>query len=468
MFNESCPNHNICTFERILFSILAIFYGIINFTKIIIFTGTKLMIKKYFYSSGLFSNIFVLVLGTFAAQLIPLLLQSVLRRIYTPEDFGAIAIFISITGIFVMLSTLRYEMAIALSKKRADAVNLFFLALLISLVFNAIFFLIILIYKSQIAALINLSPSYSYILYFSPLSIFLFSSYQAINYYLVREKAFSQISINKISRRVFEGITQTGLGIAKNPHGLLVGDIVGHFAHNITGFYQIIRKGFTFRLFSFKRQLKLAKEYKDFPLINLMPSFFNAICIHIIVLLVAMFYGEEIVGYVDLTRLVLAVPAAMLTLSVSQVLLQNVSEKSREGLSIKKDIDRLFLGLSVIGLSMIAVILLIGTWAFQLYAGEVYKVSGVFAQILVFAAAVKIIVSPISIIFVALKKIKILGAWQICNFVLLCSLYFFRNLDIVDFLKVYAAIDFFSYVVLFFLLKNLIRKYESSLKLQSS
>jgi O-antigen/teichoic acid export membrane protein len=421
------------------------------------------MIKKYFQGSDLFSNIITLIFGTFLAQLIPILLQSVLRRIYSAEDFGAIAIFISITGIFVMFSTLRYEMAINLPKKKADAVNLAFLALIISFAFNLLLFTTIMFFKDNIAAFLNLSTEYSYILYFSPLSIFLFSSYQTINYYLVREKAFKAISVNKVSRRIAEGVVQTGLGIARNPSGLLIGDLSGHVINNVTGWYQVFRKGFSFRYFSFKRQFELAKIYKEFPVINLIPSFFNAICLNMVVILISMFYSEEIVGYFDLTRLVLAVPAAMLTLSISQVLLQNVSQKNQKGESIIADIKKLFLLLTVIGVSMVVVILLIAPWAFQIYAGEVYKVSGVYSQILVPAAALKIIVSPISIIFVALKRIKIISIWQIANFLLLCSLYFFRNLEILDFLKVYVIIDLISYSVFFVLIVKLVKDYEKSI-----
>ncbi|MFW5792645.1 MAG: lipopolysaccharide biosynthesis protein [Bacteroidota bacterium] len=422
------------------------------------------MLKKFIKGSDLIPNIMTLVFGTFLAQLIPILLQSVLRRIYTAEDFGAIAVFISITSIFVMFSTLRYEIAINLPKKKADAVNLVFLSLFFSFVFNIILFLIIFFFNKTIVNLINLSPQHSYILYFSPLSIFLFSTYQTINYYLVREKAFGDISKNKVSRRMAEGIVQTGFGFLKNPYGLLIGDIAGHITHNLAALYQAIKKGFTFRLFSVRRQIELAIEYKEFPLVNLFPSFLNAICLNIVVIFISIFYSSEIVGYFDLTRLVLAVPAMMLTLSISQVLLQNVTQKRNNSESIKNDIKKLLIGLSFVGTTMVIVILLIAPWAFKLYAGEAYRISGVFSQILVPAAALKIIVSPISIVFIALKKIKIISIWQISNFVLLCSLYFFRHLEIVDFLKVYVAIDIISYSVFFLLIINLIKKYEQSIK----
>ncbi len=422
------------------------------------------MIRKYFQGSDLFSNIITLVFGTFLAQMIPILLQSVLRRIYSPEDFGAIAVFISITAIFVIFSTLRYEMAINLPKKKADAVNLVFLSLFLSFVFNALLFICVLLFKNQIASILNLSSEYSYILYFSPVSIFLFSSYQTINYYLVREKAFKAISANKVSRRIAEGATQTSLGLTGKSYGLLAGDIFGHLINNITGWYQVIRKGFSFRFFSFKRQKELALTYKEFPLINLIPSFFNAICLNMVVLLVAMFYSEEVVGYFDLTRLVLAVPAAMLTLSISQVLLQNISQKNQKKESIVSDIKKLIILLTVIGITMVLVILVLAPWAFSIYAGDAYYTSGIYAQILVPAAAIKIIVSPISIIFVALKRIKIISIWQIANFILLCCLYFFRHLDVIDFLKIYVLMDVVSYLVFFILIIRLVKKYESSLK----
>lgn len=63
-------------------------------------------------------NIFTLLSGTIIAQAIPIAISPILTRIYTPDDFGVFALFLAISSVFGSISTAKYELAIALPKKR--------------------------------------------------------------------------------------------------------------------------------------------------------------------------------------------------------------------------------------------------------------------------------------------------------------------------------------------------------------
>jgi lipopolysaccharide exporter len=425
------------------------------------------MAIKFIRFNELFRNISTLVAGTLVAQFIVVVIQIFLRRIFPAEDFGAFAIYISITGILMILATFRYEMAIVLPEKTSDATNMVFLGIILSFLFNLILFFVIFFFKDQFADLLNLKPSYSFILYFSPVSIFLFSSYQVINYYLVREKKYNAVSVNKISRRFAEGVTQTGLGMAgKYSTGLIYGDITGHLVNNIAGWVQLIRGGFIFRYFSIRSQWQLLLKFREFPVYNLIPSFLNAASMHLPLIMIARLYAQETAAYFDLTRWVLAFPASLLALSISQVMLQSISEKSRKKLSIRSDIRQLIVVLSIISATMVIFIMLWGPWLFSIYAGSEYRISGVFAQILVAGAAIKLVVSPLSSTFIALNRIRLGSVWQAAYFICICSLFLLDGLEVIDFLKIYLAIDIFMYGIYLALILSIVGKYEKNLKNQ--
>ncbi len=63
-------------------------------------------------------NILTLMTGSTIAQAIPIAISPILTRLYTPEDFGVLALFTSLVTIFSVISTGRYEFAIMLPKKR--------------------------------------------------------------------------------------------------------------------------------------------------------------------------------------------------------------------------------------------------------------------------------------------------------------------------------------------------------------
>ncbi|MCK5335612.1 MAG: translocase, partial [Gammaproteobacteria bacterium] len=79
------------------------------------------MIKKNLPKEESSRNVLTLMTGTSIAQAIPIAISPLLTRIYTPNDFGVYALFISIATIFGSIANARYEMAIMLPHKDEDA-----------------------------------------------------------------------------------------------------------------------------------------------------------------------------------------------------------------------------------------------------------------------------------------------------------------------------------------------------------
>ena len=66
-------------------------------------------------------HVLTLLSGTVAAQLIVLLMQPILTRIYGPSAFGGYILFQSLFTTLASVAALRYDMAIMLPRKDADA-----------------------------------------------------------------------------------------------------------------------------------------------------------------------------------------------------------------------------------------------------------------------------------------------------------------------------------------------------------
>ena len=83
-------------------------------------------------------NILVLASGTTLAQSIPIAVSPILTRIFSPEDFGILAVYIAIVTILSVVVTGRYEQAIMLPKSQRDAVHIVILSMFIALIFSLI------------------------------------------------------------------------------------------------------------------------------------------------------------------------------------------------------------------------------------------------------------------------------------------------------------------------------------------
>lgn len=420
--------------------------------------------KKILLKSEIAKNSFTLVIGTVLAQAIPLVLQPVLRRIYSPEDFGVFAVYLNIIGILIIMASFRYEAAIVLPKNDIESANILSLSFIINFIFCSIIFILLLFFKDFFCELINFPNTYSNYLYFLPFTAMFFSFYQSINYWLIRQKAFKASSINKISRRGVEGGVQLALGYKSFSFGLVIGDFSGNLANLISGINQIRKNNFSIKFLSKKKIFYVIKKYKEFPLYNFLPTLLSTAATLLPFIFINKLYSSETVGYLDLARLVLSIPLAFLSVTLSQVVFQQVTFKKNNQQSIKGDLLSVLWFLLSVAIIELVVILLWGPALFGYVFGDIYNISGVYSQILVYSFIMNFFISSFSSIFISLNKIKLMSIWQISYFLIICCLLFFKNFDIIEFIKFYVLFEIFMYSVYCIMLYKVVSEYETNLK----
>src|SRR6056300_1116690 len=96
----------------------------------------KKQVHSALFGSEFNRSVFTLMIGSTLAQAIPIAITPVLTRLYTPEDFGLLALFIAMISILSSIVNGQYEQAIILPKKEEDAINIAALSLLIAICFS--------------------------------------------------------------------------------------------------------------------------------------------------------------------------------------------------------------------------------------------------------------------------------------------------------------------------------------------
>lgn len=412
--------------------------------------------------SELFRNTSLLISGTTLSQLIPILLQPLLRRSLSIEMFGAYSVYISIIGILVIICSFKYDVPIVLSSNDKEASNIFFLSVLINLCFNIVLFIFIAAFKSGIAEFINLNNSYSNYLLFVPLGTFLMGLYQSISNLLLRKKLFNSLTTNKFIRRGFEGAVQVSLKFAQFPHFLIYGDLIGHFSNVSSGIYQLLKNGFSFQHYSIVKMRYVMSRYAEYPRYNLLPAFMTACSTLLPAIFINKFYSLETAGYMDLSRMLLMVPVALISLSLSSVLLQRTSEKYKGKKSIYKELRLIFFALSALGALEIIVISFFGETIFRIF-GPGWGYSAIISKIYVWSCALALVVNSFYGLFISLNKIKLLSIWQVYYFALIMSLVFFRNAEFLNFIKVYVILESICTLTMAVMLVYIVTAYEKQI-----
>jgi O-antigen/teichoic acid export membrane protein len=417
--------------------------------------------------SELLRNASVLISGAIIAQLISILLQPLLRRLYTPASFGMFSVYMSLVGIIVIVSSLRYDDTIVLPESDKESINLLGLSLIFNLLINFIIFLIVLVLGKRLISFLNLPSSFPvFILYIIPLSTLLLGTYQSLNAWLIRKKKYYAVSVNKLVRRSSEGAAQVSFAFLKIFNGLIYSDIIGQTANLTITAIQSRRSGLTLKLVSLPKLKYVLHKFSEFPKFNLLPAMMSTCSYLLPPIFINKYFSPELAGFFDLSKLVLSIPLAFIASSLTSVLLQRISEKYNRNESILNDIKPVFLTVCSISVLEIIVILIFGEGLFKIVFGKQWLISGSISKIMVWSFALNFMVSSFTSIFVSMRRIKTYSIWQSIYFVAIISLLFFKNLPFNDFIKVYVLIEVLCYITVAAILFFIIYRYESSVRVE--
>jgi O-antigen/teichoic acid export membrane protein len=429
------------------------------------------LIKPYsvftnlFLKSELLRSATVLVSGAIIAQMISILLQPLLRRLFTAEEFGIYSVYLSLVGIIIVASSLRYDDAIVLPKSDKESVNLLGLSLIFNLTINLTILIIVLLSGEGIKAFLNLPENFPVsLLAIIPIGAFLFSSYGSLNAWLIRKKKYIAISVNKLVRRSTEGVSQVGLALLKIPNGLIYSDLIGQVANVATVAVQTRGTGLNLRQISIPKLKYVLRKYSEFPKYNLIPALMSSSSYLLPVIFINKFFSPESAGFFDLSKLVLSIPLAFIASSLSSVLLQKVSEKYNRKESFINDLKPVIIMVGMISFAEILLIMFFGEDIFKIAFGKQWIASGSISRIMVWSFAINFIVASLSNIFVAMRRIKSYSLWQFCYFLAIISLVLFKHLPFTDFLKIYVLIEVVCYLVIGCMMIFIIYRYEAEIR----
>jgi len=285
------------------------------------------IIKKYINKSEFVKNSLTLFTGTSIAQLIPLIFSPVLSRLYSPEDFGVLALYMSFASILAVFATGRYEMAIVLPKKDSDAINIFSLSVIISVILGLLVTAAVLLFNSEITELAG-NKNISFYLYFLPLTVFSLGLYKSLNYWFNRRNRFKNIAKSKViaSSVNFTTAITTGF-LKKGSFGLVFGWITGQFSSALYLLGVIISKDKAhFKSINKAKIIAVFKRYRKFPLFDTWSELLNVLSVQFPIIILTQYYGDNITGHYSFAYKILLVPFSLLAFSMGQAFFKRANE----------------------------------------------------------------------------------------------------------------------------------------------
>ncbi|MGJ0308719.1 lipopolysaccharide biosynthesis protein [Aliarcobacter cryaerophilus] len=390
-------------------------------------------------------NVLILMTGTTVAQSIPIAISPILTRIYTPNDFGVWALYISIITILSSFITGKYELAILIPKNNKKAKDLVFLTLFLSFICSILIFLLIFIFIDSILILFN-NQDIRMWLYFVPFNIFFISTVSTLYYYNNRLKNYKILSKNQIIQSTSQGFFNLLIGyLNKLNGGLVLGTILANF---ISFLHFIYKTKTIFNKYEIKGDniIKVSKEYVKFPKYNLTSNFLENVSSQMPIILLGAFFNSTIVGFYSLSQRLVSIPIGIIGRSIGDVF----REEAAKQLTIKGNCREIFLTTfkKLLFISILPFILFyfIAPQLFDIVFGNYWIVAGEYARILTPLFFLQFISNPLSNMFMIAEKQEYDLILQIYLLIVVC-LSFYVGYYIFDNVKISLYIFTFFYSI---------------------
>ncbi len=390
-------------------------------------------IKSYFEKHKFIKNIATLMSGTVLAQLITFLSMLLITNFYTASDFGVYALFISVSSIFIVIATGRYELAIILPKHHGTALNILVLIAFISLLFCSALFIFVFFSYSFIIKYFDFQLDYN-VLKLLAVFVFFSSLSQAFYYFFNRFAEYKIMSLSRLIYSLTNALMMYFFGkyiIINN--GLLISCVVTNIV--IVAFYLFVFfKKYRNYFFNIKLSVikKVAFRYKDFPKYGLFGASLQNIAIQFPIFLLSSFYSNLIVGFYSLCHRSITAPLQIITSAFGDVFRHEASIAFNKNGNCKKAFINFAKKLICFGLILFMPLLIFGKEIYSYVFGNEWKTAGLYAQILAPMFIIRIVASPLSTVSVIAEKQSLDLVFQIIIIAVvaiftLVSKYLFRD-----------------------------------------
>lgn len=293
---------------------------------------TKTQTEKLIREKGSFiSHVATLTTGTAVSQGVNILAMLLLTRIFAPQAFGLLALFMTCVSLFSVLGGGRYELAIMLPEQDTEAVNVFYGSVFALIAISLLGLAVIAIFHLQIAALLGDAEVEPW-LWSMPFVLFVMGLYQVFSYWCGRMKRFHQVAASRVALTVGTVVVQVAFFVWHFSGGisLIGGWIIGQIIGTSVLLIQVVKRDgrFLLRHATWTSVPGLLKTYRNFPLYKAPYSFVSNAASQLVIVVIRFFADLMTVGLFSLAFRAISVPVSLITGSMNQVFYEKAARES--------------------------------------------------------------------------------------------------------------------------------------------
>ena len=419
------------------------------------------MIKAFIHrikQSDFIKNLATLATGTTLAQAVSIFTAPVLYRIYSKVDYGTLGLYMAITGIIGVFSTMQYLQPILLEKEDDEAKKVMWLNRVINTFVTLLVFLLVLGLGKYVGQWLNNQDIIPW-LYLIPVSIFFTGQNEIFKVWANRKKKFKIMSFNALLTSLLVPAVSITVGVFNNgPLGLFLGMLTSQIFPPIVLLITLTKNENLGLKYLDWRVIKIkAKTYSNFPIYSLPSEFINRFSNQLPVFMLSMYAGPAVVGVYNLCVRMLGLPVQLIGGAIGEVFRQKATQDYNESGNFNAIFKKTLKTLALISIAPTLIILFWAPEIFSFVFGVKWLESGIIAQFLVVYIMMKLIVSPLSYAIFIANKLHIGLLKNIITLVFMYLIFYFGfkfEYNYINVLTVFGiTYALFDFIYLFYLYK---------------
>jgi O-antigen/teichoic acid export membrane protein len=332
-------------------------------------------------------NVTVVAGGTAIAQIVTFAFSPILTRLYGPEAFGILGVFLALLATVAPLSSLTYNLAIVLPSSDGQARALIKLSFLLSLLITSLAAFAIAGFHREIADAIGFRTA-SELLLLVPLMIPLSATVEILRHWMIRKKQFVAISRIAVAEALVGGTSKLVVGsIAATAPVLLVLSVLARALHAALMWLSARQTLSSRDPISANAEIGeaaslrgVAQRYCDFPFFRAPQIWLNEVSNAAPALLLATLVGPAAAGFYIIATRALGLPSSVVAGAVGSVFLPRAAEANHRSEMLRPLILQSTAGLALVGLLPFGFVVGFGPALFGLVFGPEWVTAGHYAQ----------------------------------------------------------------------------------------
>lgn len=343
-------------------------------------------------------------LGTVLAQMINVVAQPILTRVFPAETLGIYTYLISLATMIIPVASLKLDMLIVSESDDKEAQYITDTCIIINIIIALIYSVIISVgYRMPNGNIFN---KYGIIIYVVPILVFTNGLRFLFISYLNRYKEYKIISIIAIIRELIRAIIQVGAGFMS----------LGVFSLSM-GYAVSPLFGLNIQMKNYLKKLKerphiTFKKFKEIVLVKgrrqilfLVPAqFINSFSSSLVTISITALFSGKILGYYSAGARILDIPIVFITSNVSKVCYQKISENVVNNKPVLKTLMSVIIILSVVSITGFGTLYAIAPRLSEIVFGKGYRIAGEYIRCLCVMYAVRLVATSFAGVYTVFKK----------------------------------------------------------------